>query len=141
MNAIGAAVERSLRPCGFAVCPDLYGHGVGRRVHEPPDVPHLPSPRHRAPLTAGVVITIEPVISAGSGALRESGDGWTLLTADGAGGPGRGDDRGAPRRAAGADGPMRRTLVVTAATAAILAGAAVAGGQAGPITAPTVRTG
>jgi methionyl aminopeptidase len=84
VNAIGAAVERSLRRHGVAVCPDLYGHGVGRRVHEAPDVPHWASPLHREPLTEGLVITIEPVVSAGSGALREAGDGWTVLTADGA---------------------------------------------------------
>ena len=84
VNAIGAAVERSLRRRGVAICPELYGHGVGRRVHEPPDVPHWASPLHREPLTEGLVITIEPVVSAGSGAVREAGDGWTVLTADGA---------------------------------------------------------
>ncbi len=84
MNAIGAAVERSLHRRGVAICGELYGHGIGRRIHEPPDVPHWASPLHREPLTEGLVITIEPVVSAGSGALREAGDGWTVLTAEGA---------------------------------------------------------
>ena len=55
-----------------------------RRIHEPPDVPNHFVPRLSRPLTEGLVFTIEPIISAGSGAVRETGDGWTVSTADGA---------------------------------------------------------
>jgi methionyl aminopeptidase len=84
LNAIGAAVEESVARRGHAVCTDLMGHGIGRRIHEPPHVPNHYVPQLSQPLTEGLVLTIEPIISAGSGAVRETGDGWTVRTADGA---------------------------------------------------------
>ena len=84
LNAIGGAVERTVTARGHAVCTDLVGHGIGRRIHEPPRVPNYYVARLSLPLTEGLVLTIEPIISAGSGAVRESGDGWTVRTADGA---------------------------------------------------------
>jgi methionyl aminopeptidase len=60
------------------------GHGIGRRIHEPPNVPNHYVPQLSQALTNGLVLTIEPIISAGSGAVRETGDGWTVRTADGA---------------------------------------------------------
>ena len=84
LNAIGAAVEAVVRARGHAVCANLMGHGIGRRIHEPPDVPNLYVRKLRQPLTEGLVLTLEPIISAGSGAVRETGDGWTIATADGA---------------------------------------------------------
>jgi methionyl aminopeptidase len=84
LNAIGAAVEQTVTQRRHSVCTDLLGHGIGRRIHEPPNVPNYYVPHLAAPLTDGLVLTIEPVISAGSGAVREGADGWTLLTADGA---------------------------------------------------------
>lgn len=84
LNAIGAAVEAAVTARGHAVCPNLMGHGIGRRIHEPPDVPNHFVKRLRQPLERGLVLTIEPIISAGSGAVRSSDDGWTIRTADGA---------------------------------------------------------
>jgi methionyl aminopeptidase len=83
LNAIGAAVEETVRPRGYAVCAELMGHGIGRRIHEPPDVPSYYDSRLSQPLTDGLVITIEPIISAGTGRVRGTGDGWTVRTADG----------------------------------------------------------
>jgi methionyl aminopeptidase len=59
------------------------GHGIGRRIHEQPTVPNYDAPGFDEPLTEGLVITIEPIITAGSGAVRETGDGWTIKTRDG----------------------------------------------------------
>jgi methionyl aminopeptidase len=84
LNAIGAAVEETVVRRGHAVCADLMGHGIGRRIHEPPNVPNHYVPHLSQALTNGLVLTIEPIISAGSGAVRETGDGWTVRTADGA---------------------------------------------------------
>jgi methionyl aminopeptidase len=84
LNAIGAAVEETVVRRGHAVCADLMGHGIGRRIHEPPNVPNHYVPQLSQALTNGLVLTIEPIISAGSGAVRETGDGWTVRTADGA---------------------------------------------------------
>ena len=79
---IGRAVEREVRKSGFSVMKELCGHGVGRTIHEEPCVPNHFDNRHRSKLTEGLVITIEPIISAGSGRQRLLEDGWTVSTAD-----------------------------------------------------------
>jgi len=84
LNAIGAAVERAVAARGHSVCANLMGHGIGRRIHEPPDVPNLYIKKLTQPLTDGLVLTLEPIISAGNGAVRSTDDGWTICTADGA---------------------------------------------------------
>ena len=58
------------------------GHGIGRRIHEPPDVPNVYEPALDAPLTAGLVITVEPLVAAGGPAVRMAADAWTVRTAD-----------------------------------------------------------
>jgi methionyl aminopeptidase len=83
LNAIGAAIERTVHDAGFSVCADLIGHGIGRKIHEPPDVPSYFDPELTQPLTDGLVLTVEPIIAAGNGRVRSSGDGWTVRTADG----------------------------------------------------------
>ena len=80
---IGRAVERETRRCGFQVMRELGGHGVGRTIHEPPSIPNYHDPRLRTRLTEGLVITIEPIISAGSGRGILQRDRWTIRTADG----------------------------------------------------------
>jgi methionyl aminopeptidase len=80
---IGRTVERETRRSGFQVLRNLGGHGVGRTIHEPPSVPNYYEPRVRARLTEGLVITIEPIISAGSGESALQPDRWTIRTADG----------------------------------------------------------
>jgi methionyl aminopeptidase len=84
VNAIGAAVEQSVAADGYSVCPDLMGHGIGRRIHEAPDVPNFYVPELAQPLTEGLVLTIEPIITSGNGRTRTGREGWTVLTADGA---------------------------------------------------------
>ena len=83
VNEIGRAVEREVHRTGFSVVQGLSGHGVGRTIHEPPDVPNWYDPRQRDVLTDGLVLTIEPMISAGSGRVVQADDGWTLRTKDG----------------------------------------------------------
>ena len=83
LNAIGGAVEEAVVARGAAVCGELSGHGIGRRIHEAPDVPNLFVPGLDEPLTEGLVITVEPIIAAGTGEIVEGGDGWTYRTADG----------------------------------------------------------
>ena len=77
------AVESAVIAQGYSVCTDLTGHGIGRRIHEQPNVPNYDAPGFDQPLTEGLVITIEPIIAAGSGAVRQAGDGWTIKTQDG----------------------------------------------------------
>jgi methionyl aminopeptidase len=80
---IGRVVERETKRCGFRVIRDLCGHGVGRTIHEPPSIPNYHEPRLRTRLTEGLVITIEPIISAGNGKGVLQPDRWTIRTADG----------------------------------------------------------
>jgi methionyl aminopeptidase len=80
---IGYAVEGEVRRQGFSVIRELCGHGVGRTIHEDPQIPNYPDARVRGRLTEGLVITIEPIISAGSGHARVAPDGWTVRTTDG----------------------------------------------------------
>lgn len=80
---IGRAVEQETRRCGFHVMRELCGHGVGRTIHESPSIPNYYDPRLRTRLTEGLVITIEPIIAAGSGRGVLQSDSWTVRTADG----------------------------------------------------------
>jgi len=82
VSDIGRAVEKEVRRCGFSVIRDLGGHGIGRTIHEEPRVPNFADPAANQILTAGLVITIEPIIAAGSGRAVVAKDGWTVLTAD-----------------------------------------------------------
>lgn len=79
---IGRAVEKEVRRCGFSVIRDLGGHGIGRTIHEQPRIPNFADPAANQILTEGLVITIEPIIAAGSGRAVVAKDGWTVLTAD-----------------------------------------------------------
>jgi methionyl aminopeptidase len=80
---IGRAVEREVRRRGFNVVSELGGHGIGRTIHESPSVPNYADPQACAILTEGLVITIEPIIAAGSGRVSLDRDGWTVRTTDG----------------------------------------------------------
>jgi methionyl aminopeptidase len=82
LNGIGATVQRTVQAAGFAVCDGLMGHGIGRRVHEAPDVPNVYEPSLGQPLTEGLVITVEPLVAAGAAAVLLAADGWTVRTAD-----------------------------------------------------------
>jgi methionyl aminopeptidase len=81
VGAIGAAVEAEVTKRGFSVCAELTGHGIGRRIHEQPDVPNVAW--DGPPLTPGLVITVEPIIAAGAGEVYVDDDGWTVRTEDG----------------------------------------------------------
>jgi methionyl aminopeptidase len=82
LNAIGAAVQQTVELAGHSVCTELSGHGIGRRIHEAPDVPNHHVAGLSEPLTEGLVITIEPIIALGGGAVVGEPDGWTVRTAD-----------------------------------------------------------
>jgi len=83
VNEIGRAVEQEVHRHGFTVVQGLSGHGVGRTIHEEPAVPNQYDPWQRDVLTEGLVLTIEPMISAGSAQAIEDANGWTIRTRDG----------------------------------------------------------
>jgi methionyl aminopeptidase len=82
VSDIGRAVEREVRRSGFSVIRDLGGHGIGRTIHEAPRVPNFADPEANQVLTEGLVITVEPIIAAGSGRAFVAADQWTMITAD-----------------------------------------------------------
>ena len=84
VSAIGAIVERVVRGRGFRVVRELSGHGVGRAIHETPDVPNWPQPGRADRLHEGLVIAMEPIIAAGPARIVTDADGWTLRTHNGA---------------------------------------------------------
>jgi methionyl aminopeptidase len=83
INEIGRAVEKETRHCGFQVMRAFCGHGVGAAIHEAPQVLNYHDPEFQARLTEGLVITIEPIISAGKGKGVLQRDRWTIRTEDG----------------------------------------------------------
>jgi len=80
---IGRSVEKEVHRHGFHVIRELGGHGIGRTIHESPSVPNYDARDARALLTEGLVLTIEPIIAAGTRNVRLDPDGWTIRTADG----------------------------------------------------------
>jgi methionyl aminopeptidase len=80
VNEIGRAVERRVLGDGFAVIRELCGHGVGRRIHEPPEVANYYVPFQRDRLTDGLVLTIEPLLAARQSRAVQQRDGWTIST-------------------------------------------------------------
>ncbi len=79
---IGAAVQRYAEAHGYSVVRDFVGHGVGVQMHEDPSVPNYGTPGRGVRLTAGMVIAIEPMVNMGTSAVRQLGDGWTVVTED-----------------------------------------------------------
>jgi len=83
ISDIGKAIEKVARKGGYAIIPELGGHGVGRHIHEKPSVRNYNAPQARQPLTEGLVITIEPFLNMGKGRIFTAPDKWTLKTVDG----------------------------------------------------------
>lgn len=81
---IAHAVGRVCRTAGYGIPQGFGGHGVGRRMHEDPEVPNEGRPGRGLPLRAGMVLAIEPMlIASGEDGYHEAPDGWTLRTNDG----------------------------------------------------------
>jgi len=81
---IGKAIDASVRPYGYGIVRDLCGHGIGRKMHEEPEVPNYRIAKRGMKLRAGMTLAIEPMINAGTYAVRWKKNGWTVVTADGA---------------------------------------------------------
>jgi methionyl aminopeptidase len=83
LGDIGAAIQQYAEANGFSTVRDLVGHGVGRSLHEDPQVPHYGEAGKGLKLKSGMVFTIEPMINAGTYQTRLLPDMWTICTADG----------------------------------------------------------
>ncbi len=83
LGDIGFAIERHARSNGCAVVREYCGHGIGREMHEAPQVLHFGRPGTGLTLREGMVFTIEPMINRGRRNVRTEADGWTVVTQDG----------------------------------------------------------
>jgi methionyl aminopeptidase len=82
LTDISHAVESYVRANGFSVVRSLVGHGIGRQMHEEPQVPNFGPPSQGPELREGLVIAIEPMVNAGTSDVFTLEDGWTIVTAD-----------------------------------------------------------
>jgi methionyl aminopeptidase len=80
---ISAAIQRATEDAGFSVVRTLVGHGVGRSMHEEPQIPNFGQPGGGAELATGMTLAIEPMINAGRPEVVMEEDGWSITTADG----------------------------------------------------------
>lgn len=80
---IGNAVQTCAESNGFSVVRELVGHGIGRALHEEPQIPNYGKAKHGYKLRSGMCIAIEPMINAGAKEVFTAKDGWTILTKDG----------------------------------------------------------
>jgi methionyl aminopeptidase len=83
LGDVGAAAEHEARAAGFGVVREYVGHGIGTAMHEEPDVPNYGTPGRGMKLRTGIVLAIEPMVTAGRPGTQTLDDGWTVVTADG----------------------------------------------------------
>jgi len=82
LSDIGHAVQSHAEASGFSVVRDYVGHGIGRDMHEDPQVPNFGPPGMGPALRVGMTLALEPMINAGGYGVRVLEDGWTVVTAD-----------------------------------------------------------
>lgn len=83
LGDIGNAIQTHVEKNGYSVVRQYIGHGIGRDLHEQPDVPNFGTAGRGLRLTRGMTIAIEPMVNAGSHEVRQCADGWTVVTLDG----------------------------------------------------------
>jgi len=83
LGDICATVQRHVEANGYSVVREFVGHGIGRQLHEEPQIPNFGKPGHGPALKQGMVLAIEPMVNAGGPAVRVLADNWTAVTADG----------------------------------------------------------
>lgn len=83
LGDVGHAIDRHARRNGYSIVKEYCGHGIGREMHEEPQVLHWGKPRTGLVLREGMVFTIEPMVNKGRPAVRTEDDGWTVVTRDG----------------------------------------------------------
>ncbi len=79
---LGHGIQTYVESQGFAVVRDFVGHGIGRRMHEEPQVPNYGAPNRLVRLRSGLVLALEPMVNAGGWEVEVMADGWTVRTKD-----------------------------------------------------------
>ena len=83
LQDISAAVQACAEGNGFSIVREYVGHGVGSKMHEPPEIPNYGRPGHGPRLLRGMTLAVEPMVNAGAASIVQMDDGWTVRTADG----------------------------------------------------------
>ena len=83
LGEVCALIEETVSRHGYTVVRELVGHGVGRKLHEEPQVPNYGNRTDGPKLKAGMTLAIEPMVNMGGSAVKVLGDNWTVVTADG----------------------------------------------------------
>jgi methionyl aminopeptidase len=83
LSELCAAIQDEVESNGFSVVREFVGHGVGRRLHEEPQIPNYRTPGATAKLKAGMTLAVEPMVNLGQATVRVLQDDWTVVTADG----------------------------------------------------------
>jgi len=83
LSDIGSEIQNYVESHGFSVVRDLVGHGIGRKLHEDPEVPNFGEPGKGPKLKKGMCLAIEPMVNAGDYRIRTLDDKWTVVTMDG----------------------------------------------------------
>lgn len=80
---ISRAIQEAVESVGYSVVTDLVGHGIGREMHEEPQVPNFVVPGKSPLLSSGMTLAVEPMVNIGGSGVKVKGDGWTVVTRDG----------------------------------------------------------
>ena len=83
LSDVSHAIEEYVEGNGFSVVREYVGHGIGRNMHESPEVPNFGIAGHGPKLLRGMTLAVEPMVNAGTAAIRQMPDGWTVKTRDG----------------------------------------------------------
>lgn len=83
LQDISSAIQNYVESHGYSIVREYVGHGVGAKMHEPPEIPNYGKPGRGPRLLRGMTLAVEPMVNAGSPAIREMPDGWTVRTLDG----------------------------------------------------------
>ncbi|WP_018131302.1 type I methionyl aminopeptidase [Effusibacillus pohliae] len=83
LSDIGHAVQKHVEAAGFSVVRDYVGHGIGRQMHEDPQIPNYGPPNRGPRLKVGMTLAIEPMVNVGAYHCKTLADNWTVVTADG----------------------------------------------------------
>lgn len=82
LSDVSHAIERTVTEAGFSVVREFVGHGIGRRMHEEPQIPNFGPPGKGPRLRPGMTLAIEPMVNMGRAEVEVKGDGWTVVTRD-----------------------------------------------------------
>jgi len=83
LGDISAAVQGTVETAGFSIVRDFVGHGIGKSLHEDPQIPNFGKKGRGIELKRGMILAIEPMVNAGKYKVKILSDGWTVITADG----------------------------------------------------------